>query len=80
LSESKPKCGEHNLPLKLVRVEISSDKVVTDVYGCPFLGCKTELFTQQPRRTMKSGKQEVEHGSHGTVDTLQQRRSGAHSR
>jgi hypothetical protein len=56
LVEAVPKCGEHNLDLQLVRVEISKDKIVTDVYGCPFPGCKTELFTQQPQRTVESEK------------------------
>jgi hypothetical protein len=37
-----PKCSEHNLALELVRVEISEDRVVTDVYRCPHEGCRTE--------------------------------------
>jgi hypothetical protein len=78
--EGTPKCGEHNLALKLVRVEISEDKIVTDVYGCPFPECKTELLTQQARLASQPGKQEVIDGTNGTLDTLQQRRSRANSR
>lgn len=77
--EATPKCGQHNRALELIRVDISPDKIVTDVYGCPFPGCKTELLIQQGRRTVGSEKQEVVNGSHGTTDSLQQRRSGPHS-
>jgi hypothetical protein len=51
-----PKCSEHNLALQLIRVEISQEKVITDVYGCPFPECKTEQRSQQPRQTIESGK------------------------
>jgi hypothetical protein len=54
--EAPPKCSEHKLALELVRVEISQDKVVTDVYRCPYTGCKTEHYSQQARRTVESGK------------------------
>ncbi len=54
--EAPPKCSEHNLALELVRVEISQDKVVTDVYRCPYTGCKTETYSQQTRRTVESGR------------------------
>jgi hypothetical protein len=48
-----PKCSEHNLALQLIRVEVSKDKVVTDVFGCPHPGCKTEHRSQQPQRTIE---------------------------
>jgi hypothetical protein len=51
-----PKCYEHDLALELIRVEISQDKVVTDVYRCPHPGCKTEHSIQQVRRTVEAGK------------------------
>ena len=65
-----PKCIEHNLALQLIRVDLSQDKIVTDVYGCPHLGCRTERLSRQARRTFELGKREVVNGSHGTVDTL----------
>ena len=52
-----PKCSEHNLGLQLIRVDLSQDKVVTDVYGCPHPGCKTEYLSRQAARTVESGKQ-----------------------
>jgi hypothetical protein len=51
-----PKCIEHNLALQLIRVEVSQDNLVTDVYGCPHLGCATEYSRQQPRRTVEAGR------------------------
>ena len=74
-----PKCNEHEFALELVRVEISEDKVVTDVYRCPHEGCRTEYHSQQRCRPVECGKQEVGDGTHGAVDTLQQRGSGAGS-
>jgi hypothetical protein len=74
-----PKCEEHNLALELVRVEISEDRIVTDVYRCPREGCRTEYYSQQRCRPVEAGKQEVGDGAHGAVDTLQQRGSGASS-
>jgi len=74
-----PKCEEHNLALELVRVEISEDRIVTDVYRCPHEGCRTEYYSQQRCRPVEAGKQEVGDGAHGAVDTLQQRGSGASS-
>jgi hypothetical protein len=74
-----PKCREHNLALELVRVEISGDKVVTDIYRCPHEGCRTEHYSQQRRRPVESGKQEVADGTHGAINTVQQRGSGASS-
>ena len=74
-----PKCNEHEFALELVRVEISEDKVVTDVYRCPHEGCRTEYHSQQRCRPVECGKQEVGDGAHGAVDTLQQRGSGASS-
>jgi hypothetical protein len=74
-----PKCNEHEFALELVRVEISEDKVVTDVYRCPHEGCRTEYHSQQRCRPVECGKQEVGDGTHGAVDTLQQRGSGASS-
>ena len=53
--EALPKCSEHNLALQLIRVEISKDKIVTDVFGCPHPGCKTEHYSQQAPHGM-SGK------------------------
>ena len=53
--EALPKCSEHELALQLVRVELSEDKIVTDVYRCPYPGCKTEHYSQQAR-TVESGK------------------------
>jgi hypothetical protein len=52
-----PKCSEHNLALHLVRVDLSQDKIVTDVYGCPHPGCKTECASRLAARTVESGKQ-----------------------
>jgi len=54
--EAPPKCSQHDLALQLIRVEISIAKIVTDVYGCPYPGCKTEHSSQQVRRTVESGK------------------------
>lgn len=54
--EGPPKCSQHNLALELIRVEISKDKIVTDVYGCSHPGCRTEHSSQQLRRTVESGK------------------------
>jgi hypothetical protein len=54
--EAVPKCGEHNLALQLVRVEISQDKIVTDVYGCPFPESETEQSSRQAPRMVASGK------------------------
>jgi hypothetical protein len=54
--EVPPKCSQHNLALELIRVEISTDKIVTDVYGCPHPGCKMQHDSQQLRRTVESGK------------------------
>lgn len=54
--QALPKCAEHNLVLELVRVEISNDKIVTDVYHCPSAGCKTEHHSQQAPRAVESGK------------------------
>lgn len=54
--EALPKCREHNLAIQLVRVEITEDKVVTDVFRCPYPGCTTEHYSQQTRRTVESGK------------------------
>ena len=45
--EALPKCSEHKLALQLIRVELSKDKIVTDVFGCPYPGCKTEHNSQQ---------------------------------
>ena len=45
--EALPKCREHDLALQLIRVEISKDKIVTDVFGCPYPGCKIEFYSQQ---------------------------------
>jgi hypothetical protein len=54
--EVPPKCSQYDLALELIRVEISKDKIVTDVFGCPHPGCKTEYSSQQLRRTVESGK------------------------
>ena len=54
--QAPPKCSEHKLALELVRVEISQDKIVTDVYRCPCAGCKTEHRSQSGRGMMESGK------------------------
>jgi hypothetical protein len=54
--DALPKCAGHNLALDLVRVEISNDKTVTDVYRCPSPGCKTEVNCQQAPRAVESGK------------------------
>jgi hypothetical protein len=54
--EAPPKCSEHRVALELVRVEISEDKVITDVYRCPHPGCSTEHSSQQGRHTVESGK------------------------
>jgi hypothetical protein len=53
--QAPPKCREHGLALQLIRVEISEDKVVTDVYGCPHEGCAEEYSSQQGR-PVESGK------------------------
>jgi hypothetical protein len=79
--QTLPKCPEHHPGLELIRVEISEDgnedrdrdKIVTDVYGCPSPGCKTEHSSQQGRRTVESGKWQVANGSHRTLDTLHKR-------
>lgn len=51
-----PKCNEHNLALELIRVEISQDKVVTNVYRCPHPGCTTEHPAQRARGMVEAGK------------------------
>ena len=53
--QAPPKCHEHELALQLIRVEISEDKVVTDVFGCPHPGCNLE-HRSQPGRSVESGK------------------------
>jgi hypothetical protein len=52
--QTLPKCDEHNLALELVHVEISHDKIVTDVHRCPFPGCTTEHNSQQAPRAVES--------------------------
>lgn len=54
--EALPKCREHNLAIELVRVEISEDEIVTDVFRCPYPECKTEHCRQQAGRKDESGK------------------------
>jgi hypothetical protein len=54
--EILPKCGEHNLTLQLIRVEVSPDKTITDVFRCPHQGCRTEHRSQQSQNAMGSGK------------------------
>jgi len=54
--EALPKCSEHNLALQLIRVELSEDRLVTDVYRCPYPECKTEYHSRQACRTVESGK------------------------
>jgi hypothetical protein len=54
--EALPKCSEHDLAIELVRVEVSEDEKVTDVFRCPYPGCKTEHNRQQARRKYESGK------------------------
>ena len=54
--KAPPKCDEHGLALELVRVEISNDKIVTDVFRCPLRGCKTEHLSQQEQRPVEPRK------------------------
>jgi hypothetical protein len=57
--EARPKCSEHKLALELAgvensqHVEISKDKVVTDVYCGPQRGCNTKRSRQQGCRTVE---------------------------
>jgi hypothetical protein len=45
-----PKCRKHNMAIELVRVEISGDEIVTEVFRCRYPECKTEHYRQQARR------------------------------
>jgi hypothetical protein len=54
--EALPKCREHNFAIQLVRVEISEDKIVTNVYRCPHPGCKTEHYSRETLPTVESGE------------------------
>jgi hypothetical protein len=54
--EALPKCSEHNLAIELVRVEVSEDEVVTDVFRCPYPECTTEHYRQQARAGAPQGR------------------------